>query len=65
MSYRARIFTPVDPPQLAMLQRVFDGTCRNRGFAPHTFEAEELAVLLIELYSHGVRKEPHLRAMLN
>lgn len=63
-SNRIRPRDPVEPVELAILQRVFSGTCIARKIQRDACEAEEMAALLVELFAHGVRQEHHLAALV-
>lgn len=55
---------PVEPDELAMLQRVFDQACKVRAFRKQTPEAVEVAGLILSLYQHGIHEERQLIAMV-
>ncbi|CAN7623854.1 hypothetical protein [Neorhizobium sp. LjRoot104] len=58
------VLDPIEPDELATLQRVFDQACKVRGFQKHTPEAVEIAILIVSLYQHGVLNERQLTAMV-
>ena len=64
-SYRVRSHSPVDPAELAMLQRVLDEACESRNVSKKSCDARNMAALLVELYAHGVRQEHQLSAMVH
>tara|TARA_R110002020_G_scaffold67499_8_gene177285 strand:+ start:5259 stop:5657 length:399 start_codon:yes stop_codon:yes gene_type:complete len=61
---RIRFHHPVEPVELALLQRVFDRACLTRKLCKRSLEAESMAVLLVDLFAHGVRQEHHLAVMV-
>jgi hypothetical protein len=64
MSDKVHSTKPIEPLDLAMLQRVLDGTCSTHSFPKESCEAREAAALLITLFNHGIRQEQHLAAMV-
>lgn len=54
--------SPIYPRDLALLQRVFDQICVERGEDPGSVWASEIARTLIALYRSGVRDEQLLLA---
>jgi hypothetical protein len=56
---------PLAPADLAIIQRVLDAACERRGVAKEGRDAEHIAAELVELYSHGVRDEQELSALIS
>lgn len=55
---------PIDPIELAMLQRIFDNACESRDLNKTGLDAENLAAMLVQLFEHGIRKEHQLSALV-
>lgn len=64
MSNRSHRHDPVDPIELAMLQRVFDSICTTRSLSKGSPDAEQMAAVLVDLFAHGIRSEHHLTTMV-
>jgi hypothetical protein len=54
----------VNPEQLAMMTRVLDDFCRERGIADASQEREDTARLIITLFQHGCQTADELSAAL-
>jgi hypothetical protein len=50
---------------LKILQQVFDQACIDRGYSRTGPEAEELALLIVQLFHAGFESEADLHAMLD
>lgn len=56
--------SPIYPKDLALLQRVFDQICLERGEDPSSVWASEIARTLLKLYRGGVRDKDLLLASI-
>jgi hypothetical protein len=58
------LITPIDPDELAMMQRVFDHVCNVRQIQKRGHEATTLAASIVNMYQHGIRDERQLTLMM-
>ncbi len=56
--------TTFEPIELALMQRVFNHACAERGLTGKSGAAIDLAVRIIELYQQGARNERDLAIQL-
>ena len=57
------IKTPVQPAELDLLQRVFDGICAEHQLSKIGPDAEALALILVRQLQNGVKDESELAAL--
>ncbi|TCQ99381.1 hypothetical protein EDF70_10987 [Neorhizobium sp. JUb45] len=57
------IKTPVQPAELDLLQRVFDGICAEHQLSKIGPDAEALALILVRQLQNGVKNESELAAL--